>query len=192
MRIFIILISVIYLSNCPAIGQKIDYPADFLNKLDQLSLAFIEPLESDYKDVMVLKNEVQSYDFAIKSRKEKIEIRYIVQPSGDDLLANMPNIQFTRLLTQLASNHETASPMAIHDIARKELEEFFHADWGRLAFFQPKGDFAHWRHAKLLSLFKAEKGMTHILFLFQKPSVDLDNRFYAVQFIEEAFETDSQ
>ncbi|MEM9846585.1 MAG: hypothetical protein AAF847_01755 [Bacteroidota bacterium] len=185
MRLLYLLILMLGLSYQYSTAQKIDYPADFLDRLAQMSLTFIAPLESDYRDVTVLKNDVQAYDFAIRSRKEKMEIRYILEPTNNDVLSNIPDIQFTRLLTQLASNDVNASPMAVHAIEAQELQEVFRADWGRLAYFQPKDSFAHWRHAKLLSLFKAEKGTTHVLFLFKKPSIHLDHRFYAVQFVEE-------
>ncbi|MEL6941243.1 MAG: hypothetical protein AAFO82_01120, partial [Bacteroidota bacterium] len=146
----------------------------------------VEPVESDYRDVWVGKNQVHSYDFAIRSRKEKLEIRYILQPyQNTNPLATLPNIEFLKLLTHLASNDTEASPMAIHEIRNIELEESFQADWGRYAFFQPKGAFAQWPHAKLLSLYKADQGLVHILFLYKKPSIALDNRFYAVQFMNE-------
>jgi len=178
-----LLIIIILFSTLPAIAQRIDYSTEFLQKLTQMSLEMVEPIESDYRDVWVLQNEVHTYDFAIRSRKEKLEIRYILQPYNDNNpLAALPDIEFLKLLTHLACNDSEASPMAIHGIAEKDLQENFQADWGKYAFFQPKGTFAQWPHAKLLSLYKADEGLVHILFLYKKPSIALDNRFYAVQF----------
>jgi len=164
-------------------AQKIDYLDHFLNKLKQMSLAFVEPTDSDYRDVIILKNDIKKYDFAIRSRKEKIEIRYILEVEKEPKLSSqLPDIQFFKTLTHLASNDENASPMAVHSIPENELNNDFQADWGKFAYFQPKGDFAHWRHAKLLALYKSGKGMVYVLFLFDKPTPSLNNRFYAVQF----------
>jgi len=168
-------------------AQRIDYPDNFLEKLSQMSLEIVEPTESSYRDVWVLKNEVQTYDFAIRSRKEKLEIRYILQAhNNNNPLSSFPDIEFLKLTTQLASNNGEASPMSFHEVEPKELEEIFQADWGRYVFFQPKGAFAQWPHAKLLSLYKANHGLVHILFLYKKPSISLDNRFYAIQFAEDS------
>ena len=168
-----------------AMAQRIDYSDTFLSKLERLQLAVVEPLDAGYKDVMVLKNDVESYDFAIRSRKEKLEIRYILKDyDANNVMQQLPNIQFTRLLMHLATNDENSLPLAVHQLPQAEIEETFGADWGKVAYFQPKGKFTHWQYAKLLSLYKAERGMAHILFLYNKSDLALSERFYAVQFLE--------
>ncbi|MEN0049973.1 MAG: hypothetical protein AAF806_23120 [Bacteroidota bacterium] len=180
----IALVSLIFIGLSNLTAQRIDYPSELLEKLSQMSLEIVEPTESSYRDVWVLKNEVYSYDFAIRSRKEKLEIRYILRTANpNNPLSAFPDIEFLRLVTQLASNDGAASPMAFHEVEPQELEEVFQADWGKYVFFQPKGSFAQWPHAKLLSLYKTNHGLVHILFLYKKPSIDLDNRFYAVRFL---------
>lgn len=178
-----ILVSFFLFSFTNFFAQKIDYSEDFLNKMKQMSLEFVEPTDSDYRDVIALKNDIKKYDFAIKSRKEKIEIRYILEVEEEsNLFSQLPDIQFFKMLTHLASNDENASPMAVHGIPENELSNDFRADWGKFAYFQPKGNFAHWKHAKLLALYKSGKGMVYVLFLFDNPTPSLNNRFYAVQF----------
>ena len=169
-----------------ATAQRIEYSESFLEKLNQLQLTVVEPTDAGYKDVMVLKNDVEGYDLAIRSRREKLEIRYIIEDDeAIEITHHLPHIRFTLLLSQLASNIEDSLPMAIHELPQDEIEELFGADWGQVAYFQPKGNFTHWQYAKLLSLYKTERGMAHILFLYNKSGLALDNRFHAVQFLNE-------
>lgn len=181
MRLLMFYIGIVSISSLTA--QKLTYPDEVLSKLNQMSLDIVMPTESDYRDVFVIKNSVVRYDFAIKSRQEKLEIRYIFRPlDTNDPLISLPDIHFIKMLTHLATNREEALPMVIHEVAPSDLKNAFQADWGRFAFFQPKGEFAAWQHAKLLSLYRAEKGMVYVLFLFNKASANLDRRFHAVQF----------
>ncbi|MEM1326954.1 MAG: hypothetical protein AAGI23_13415 [Bacteroidota bacterium] len=167
-------------------AQRIDYSDDFLQKLEQLHLSVVEPMDAGYKDVMVLKNDVEGYDFAIRSRKEKLEIRYILEAyDATNIMHQLPHLRFLRMLTHLATNEENSLPLATHELPQEDVTSLFGADWGKVAYFQPKGRFTHWRHAKLLSLYKAERGMAHILFLYNKSGLALDDRFYAVQFYRE-------
>jgi hypothetical protein len=182
--LFSFLFSVLF--SVSVFAQRIDYSDSFLAKLDQLSLTLVEPMDAGYKDVMILKNDVEGYDFAIRSRKEKLEIRYILEDyDANNIMHQFPNLQFTRLLTHLATNDDNSLPLSVHELAQDEVEEAFGADWGKVAYFQPKGNFTHWQYAKLLSLYKSERGMAHILFLYNRSGLALNNRFYAVQFDNE-------
>lgn len=164
-------------------AQKIEYPEDFLAKMEAVGIQLSTPVDSDYKDVYVLKRAFQSYDFAIKSRKEKLEIRYYLEVFNEnDPTFSMPHLRFSRFLMNLAANEED-SIISVHDTEKEDLEEF-QADWGKIAFFRPKDTFTSSTHCKLLSLFKENQGMAYVLFLFNEPTEGLDNRFYALQFQE--------
>lgn len=165
-----------------AFSQKIDYSATFLEKLAAVGAEFSAPLDSDYKNIHILKEAFQPYDFAIKSRKEKLEIRYYIEElEAENPSFFHPHMRFTRFLMNLAANTENAI-LAVHDIEESDLQDEFQADWGKVAFFQPKEGFMAAAHCKLLCLYKENRGMIYVLFLFDKPSTGLDNRFYAVQF----------
>jgi hypothetical protein len=162
-------------------AQRVELSEGFAQKLAAASMEWVVPLDSDYKDIHVLENDLQSYDFAIRSKKEKLEIRYIIQPyQENDLTAHIPHIQFIRMLTHLATNEQEAI-IAIHDVSEEDLS-WFHADWGKSAFFKLKDGFSGFVECRLLSLYKEEKGMAHVLFVYQQPTVALDNRFFALQF----------
>ena len=61
-------------------AQKIDQSTQFIDLLETSGLEFLAPLDAGYKDVTVIKNFLQDYHFAIRSRKEKLEIRYLIEP----------------------------------------------------------------------------------------------------------------
>ncbi len=179
--------SVSFLLALPLFGQvKMD--EDFELLLEEAGIAFLSPVEARYKRIPVWKNPLQSYDYAIRSRREGLEIRYIIKPyeAGNPLSA-LPQVEAIRLLTHLATNDQEELIVG-HEIAQEVLAEAFHADWGRQYFFKPKSSFSRWQHCELLALHKAGQGTAFVLFLFDEPSRELGNRFYALQFTEEGKE----
>lgn len=177
-----VLLSICCLWSSTTLAQTIDYSDEFLAKMDAVGISLSTPVDTDYKDIAVLKKVFQTYDFAIKSKKEKLEIRYFIEAYDEaDPTFAVPHLRFTRFLMNLGSNEEEHI-MAVHDVDVRDLEEEFQADWGKITFFRPKKSFSSATHCKLLSLFKEGQGMVYVLFLFDEVSEDLDRRFYAVQF----------
>ncbi len=166
-----------------AFSQNIKLSSEFKSKLLAADLDFVVPVESDYKDIFILKNDLQPYDFAIRSRKEQLEIRYIIEPFDEsDPRASLPSMRFVQLLMHLATNDQEEL-MAIHDIVPSDLE-LFNANWGKYAFFKLKEGFSSSSNCKLLSLHKVGSGTVHVLFIYKEPTIALDNRFFALQFKE--------
>lgn len=166
-------------------GQKIEINEAFEAKLNSLQVDFFAPLEAAYKDVPVVKSaeKFQAYDFAIRSRKEKLEIRYLVSPLADNDLAFLPpSANFMRILTHLASNDEEHL-IAVHSMSNDALKNFG-AEWGKEAVFTPKAVFSDKKHCKLLMLYKEGRGNIYLFFLFDEASEALDNRYYALKFKE--------
>ncbi len=177
--IFLLFFSVI---SSIAFTQKVEYSEAFLAKLEAIGAQIATPLDSDYKDVNVWKEAFQPYDFAMKSRKEKLEIRYFIEEFDEQKPTFFhPHLRFTRFLMNLAGNEEN-SILSVHDMETTDLQEEFQADWGKVAFFHPKKSFSPASHCKLLCLYKENQGIIYVLFLFDEPTSGLDNRFYAVQF----------
>ena len=166
-------------------GQKIDQPTHFTDLLDRSGLEFLAPLDAGYKDVTVIKNFLQDYNFAIRSRKEKLEIRYLIEPwQENDPSFQAPHVRCVSKLMNLATNNQEVVMTGL-DIDTSQLAEEFNADWGKVFFFQPKPHFSKNQHIKMLALFKEGKGMAYVFFLFDEPSRDLDNRIIALRFKEE-------
>ena len=166
-------------------AQRIDLDDSFTEKLEAAGLEFLAPLDAGYKDIALWRNPYQSFDFAIRSRREKLEIRYLIEPwrAGDrSFLA--PHVKATRLLLHLATNDQDMVMTGL-DVEPAVLHEQFNADWGKVFFFQPKRGFSHAPNCKMLALFREGKGMAYVLFLFDEPGPELDFRFEALRFVEE-------
>lgn len=167
-----------------SISAQVDISPHFSHLLELSKLDFHAPLEAKYKDIAVLKNPWQTYDFAIRSRKEKLEIRYLVVPYKEsNPLNNIPHINCMRMVTNLASNSQDVVITGL-SIEEEELKEQFNADWGKVFLFQPKIGFSNRMHCKLLALHKEGVGTAYVFFLFNEADQALDNRFYALRFAE--------
>lgn len=167
-----------------SLQAQIDISPHFSSLLELSQLDFHAPLEAKYKDVSVLKNPWQNYDFAIRSRKEKLEIRYLIVPfKENNPLNSMPHINCMRMVTNLASNSQDVLISGL-SIEEEELKEQFNADWGKIFIFQPKAGFSTRTHCKLLALHKEGLGTAYVFFLFNEADQALDNRFYALRFLE--------
>ena len=170
------------LLNCGS--AQVDLSDRFMHLLNQTNLEFLEPLEAKYRDVPLFKNPYQNYDFAIRSRKEKLEIRYLVEPfEPNNPTFFTPHIRGLRMVTHLATNSEDAL-ITGHDVDTALLQSEFNADWGKVFFFQPKDGFSSYEHCKMLALYKEDVGMVYVFFLFRQARRELDNRFVAVRFQE--------
>jgi len=169
----------------PVTGQ-VDVSADFKQKLQTAGIEFLEPLENSYKDIRVPRRNFADYDFAIRSRKEKVEIRFRIDPLDlDNPVAYAPHVRSTRMLLHLASNNDNFYMSGL-PVRESDLTEQFNADWGKIFFFTPKEDFSIRKECKMLALFREGQGMAYVFFLFDEPSPELDYRFYALRFLDEA------
>ena len=181
-QLFLFLFLFIYFS----LSAQTEMPLAFEEKLSQAGIEILVPLENKYKAINVNSTLHMPYDYALRSKKGKLEIRYTINVFEDSTAAMnlLPNVQCMRTLTNIASNDEEAVT-TIHSIIESDLEEHFNADWGMVAYFNPKQSFGNYKHCKMLALFKEGKGMTYVYFLFDEASIELDNRFHAVRFMEE-------
>ncbi len=178
---FVCLIGLLCLCAGPVVAQ-VDLDPGFQEKLEVAGLEFIEPLEARYKDVRVVRNDFLTYDFAIRSRREGLEIRYYIQPAGETAM-DVPHVDAIRLLTHLATNDERFVMSGL-DVSEADLREQFNADWGKVFFFTPKESFSPRRQCKMLALFREGYGSAFVFFLFDEAGPELDHRFYALRFRE--------
>lgn len=164
-----------------AFGQ-LEYSDSFLYLLENAQIDFYEPVEGKYKAIKLQKEVFQPCDFGMRSRKEQLEIRYIIAPYSENSPAfNAPHVESARMVAHLATNDPDAV-ITILSMDELELRDKFNADWGKVFFFKPKEQFSTSKHCKMLSLYAEGKGMALVFFLFDKPSTELDNRFLALRF----------
>ncbi len=164
-------------------SQKIEMPAPFLELLQKTGIEFYEPLEAGYKDIEPWPNPYQPCNFAIRSRKEDLQIRYLIEPWKDnDPISANPHVAIFRTLSNLATNADEALISAIQPTSA-DLHKDFNADWGMVYFFQPKKGFSDKPFCRMVALYKEGKGMAYIFYLFDNPANEaLDRRYMALRF----------
>lgn len=165
-------------------AQELDFDASFISLSEKAKLEIFTPVESSYRSLNTLSNPYQSYQQAIYSKREKLEMRYTIIPY-DEAKPNtsMPNIHIARMVTSIAKNEED-SILAFHDISSADLE-MFGADWGQTVFLHPKTDFATQTFCKVVTLYKEAQGTVSVFYLFNEADNSaLDSRYFSVRFEE--------
>ena len=165
-------------------SQKIEYPPLFYNLLEKVEAEYFEPVDAGYRDYEPHKNKYLNSHFAIRSNKEKMDIRYFIIPWNDDNPnASNPNIRTFTTLTNVATNSDDAIISAIQPTKESLLKEF-NADWGMTYFFQPKDIFSDREHCRMIALCKEGKGTVFIFYLFDDVNNEaLDTRYLAFRFL---------
>lgn len=167
----------------PLIAQP-ELPGGFTRLARETSIELILPADAGYKAFELKPDEFQPCQAALFSRREKLELRYLLEPFDStraDL--SLPGVYTGRLLLHLASNEEDAV-IAGHILDDTTLQTF-NADWGKLFFFRPKAAFSPRKHCQLLALAKDGKGIALVFFLTDNAdNVALEKRFQALRFFD--------
>lgn len=167
-----------------AAQAQIDLPENFSLLADQMGVDFMAPLDAGYKDIRVYSNRHQNYELAIRSRKEKLEIRYHLETEDERRpMTSLPHIRCIQMISNLASNQEekVVSALSLPDsLTAADLN----ADWAKVFFFEPKKDFSTRLTCQMLAMYKEGRGMVFAYFLFDKPPTALDNRLLTIRFEE--------
>ncbi|MBK7871601.1 MAG: hypothetical protein IPJ74_13480 [Saprospiraceae bacterium] len=137
MKIRVLFIIIIGLCAQHLIAQ-IEFTDNFRHLIENAGIDFYEPTEGSYKEVKLQKHTFQPCDFGIRSRREKLEIRYLVAPYSEHNIAfKAPHVECFRMVSNLATNEEDAAITSLI-ISEDELKENFNADWGKIYFSNPK------------------------------------------------------
>lgn len=166
---------------CP--GQRSTEDSSLVQQLLAMNLSFAEPVDSDYQPQRVQADPYVRYDYAIRSKKEDMEIRYALRPFDPSLpRTQYPNLTVFSALSSAATNSQEAVISQI-SIPQKEVEEVFGADWGILYQFTPKPGFSEAPMGRLLAIYKEEVGLALVFFFFDDPNNPaIDLRYPAVYF----------
>ena len=167
-------------------AQEIDFPDQFKDLLNQVSIDFYEPVEAKYQDFKVKENDFGRYDFRMASRKEKLEIRYSITPFDvDDFMSQNPHLLTMRAISSIATNDQEYIISATQ-MSEQVLQSDFNADWGMTYFFTPKTGFSNSPHCRMIALYKEGKGTVFIYYLFDDPGNEaLDTRYFALRFLKD-------
>ncbi|PHI18229.1 hypothetical protein CEQ90_19025 [Lewinellaceae bacterium SD302] len=158
-------------------------PQAAANRFDSLGADIIRPFDADFKEVSVARTRFRPAEYAIGSKKEKLEIRYYLQTEKElGHFSGMPHVATGRFLMDVGSNDEDAQT-TVHSFQGEQLETY-NADWSKLFTFQPKYEFAAYEYAQLVALYKEGRGLIWVILLFNKPPDTLDARQLAARFLE--------
>ncbi|MGK0363729.1 MAG: hypothetical protein ACI85O_000782 [Saprospiraceae bacterium] len=170
-------IIVLLVSSFSTFAQKIEFSQEFEALCDTIGVEIFVPVESDFQSIKTIHNPYQNYQAAIRSRKEKLEIRYAFQPYIEtNPFTTMPHLQVTHSVTSAATNDEDAI-IAFHEIEQHDLANF-DADWGQMVIFRPKPGFSEQPFCKMVTLFKEGKGTTSVFYLFDDADNSAVDDFY--------------
>ena len=157
---------------------------EFLQILQEVDAEVMPPLDAGYKVRYPVSNRTQNYQWVLRSRKEKLEIRYLVSPfNTTSPTLKYPAVAAHRLAMHVCSNAEEAMITA-RDLDEEELQDFYNADWGKIYIFPPKDDFSLYAHCKMVVLFKEDRGIVYLFHLFNEPSPAIDQRLHSFRFKE--------
>ncbi|MEM6378485.1 MAG: hypothetical protein AAF705_09735 [Bacteroidota bacterium] len=171
-------------SPCLQAQKNLRINEEFGKSLQMLNAEVLLPLDGDYRAFIPDNNFTQNCPWALRSRKERLEIRYLTSPFTTQKRAQKyPSIAAHRLAMHVCSNEEDAIITA-RDLSKHEQEVLYNADWGRVYIFPPKTDFSSFAFCKMIALYKEGKGMAYIFNLFDNPSPNIDSRLYSFRFIE--------
>ncbi|MBX2877726.1 MAG: hypothetical protein KTR30_36740 [Saprospiraceae bacterium] len=171
-------------------AQRVDLSEDFTALASDMAVDFMAPLDAGYKDVRAFPNPHQNYELAIRSRKEKLEIRYHLEPEREgNPMTRIPHVRCMQMIANIASNEEDTrvSALSLPDSISLDL---LNADWAKVFFFTPKKTFSHRLTCQMLAMYKEGKGMVFAYLLFNKPPLELDSRLLTVRFEEEEEQDD--
>ncbi len=184
MRFYLYLIIFLLTASPLFLYSQIKYPTELAEELSLADLEIIQPLEARYRTLRLRKNRYLQCDYGIWSRKEKLEIRYAIEPiHPNSRSANIPHVKAFSMATHLATNNEEAVISKL-SISPERLAEDFNADYGEVYVFRPKSAFSEKLYCQMLVLYKEGKGMVYVFFLFDDPNnTALDYRFQAVRFL---------
>lgn len=166
-------------------AQKVDLPEDFTALATDMAVDFMAPLDAGYKDVRTFPNPHQNYELAIRSRREKLEIRYHLEPEKENNpMTRIPHVRSMQMIANIASNEEDTrvSALSLPDSVSLDL---LNADWAKVFFFTPKKTFSSRLTCQMLAMYKEGRGMVFAYLLFNKAPMELDSRLLTVRFEED-------
>ena len=164
------------------LSAQIEPDTAFARRLAEMELEIIQPLESDYRNLGPAENDYLSCPLVVRSRREKLEIRYAVRPVAElGYLAAAPHVAAGNLAARLASNDEDTF-LAVHSLPAAAVREDYGADWLKLYTFPPKRGFSERTTCQMVALFREGVGMAYVFLLFDRAPELLDARTNALRF----------
>jgi hypothetical protein len=148
------------------------YTQQFTDKLEALDLYFYEPTDNWLHLLPVKKDSIFNYDLMLISEENDVDVRIILNTIDEkpDLL-KFPHVEFTRILTNVATNDPEAD-ILVSQLSGATIKDAFNADWALMADFIPKKWLSLLAFGRLYSLYKDDKGIASIIILTDSEDID--------------------
>lgn len=157
-------------------------PNELSAALQFMDAEVMPPIDGGYRGFRPPDNFTQNCHWAIRSRKDGLEIRYLLSPDQEEQpISNHPELAAHRLAMHICSNEENAI-MTARELTDNEREVLFNADWGKVYILSPKADFSPYTYCKMVVLYRENSGLAYIFNLFDEPSQNIDNKLYTFRF----------
>lgn len=153
------------------LGAQTARSARFDSLLLAARVVVSEPLAEHYRIEPVFDNEVQAFDYRLRSKPDQMEIRFLVLPyDSTDTRTQIPHVETYRTVMNLAINDDDAF-VAERNLRERDLEAM-NAEWAIEYFYQPKTAFSQrYEFARTLAIYREHYGLVLIFMLFD----DADN-----------------
>lgn len=146
--------------------------------LYQHQLELNAPTEAPLRLVAPVENPYLDYPLALQLPREALEVRLVFKTYSQG--APLPQLDGYRLALHLGDNEKGL--FTVRELTLFELDSVYHADWGSVYLFQPKVGFSPQQYCKMVTLFRENKGMVFVFYLFDRPSALIDQRLNLVRF----------
>ena len=155
--------------------EQIKCLESFKNKLKSINAVYLAPWDFVQTRHSLVEKEVVDYQYAIKHKKEKLEIRYSITPyvkpvkETNKVIIGSENLYKAFTLTVLMNivNGKKENIFSGEILDKTKAKSDFNADWVAIYVMKPESDFAkNYKYVHLLTLYKKNAGQVYIYYLF--------------------------
>ncbi len=165
----------------PAVAQQNLQELILARQLDSLQAELSVPLEH-YRTVNRSNNSFLACPYALYSRKDKLEIRFYLEPDRRNLQEVPPQVKIGRMAAHLSSNDEN-SEIRVYGLSESLLDTYG-ADWGKVLYFVPKRSFSIRKYCELIVLYRENRGTAYTVLLYDKENPEVRRREQMIRFKE--------
>lgn len=173
MRIVLLLfVTCSYLSVAAQNGR----PPAFDSLLVAARVGVFEPLSEHYRTERLFDNEVQLFDYRLRSKPDDLEIRFLVLPyDSTDARTHIPHVETYRTVMNIAVNDENEY-VAERNLRQQDMDRM-NAEWAIEYFYRPKLEFSRrYEFARTLAIYREGHGLVFVFMLFDdadNPALDM-------------------
>ncbi len=157
---------------------------EFNKQLDATGLLFIMP--TDFKPCKIVENDDVLYNYAIKHKNKKIEIRYSIFSAKDyNQRSDVDHAVFTLAVIENIAG-DTKNILRSTQFDKNAVKSEFNADFGSSVLVNPESSYGKgYKQALIVTLFKNNVGSVYVVYLCDnifEIQNDFDKTFHSIKF----------